>query len=112
MPSKIHWIHRLAPCMVLTSLLTAPSAQAQSSEAQRLNTRALAATCTQCHGTDGRALAGEANVRLAGLPKDHLLTQLMAFRGGQRPATVMHQLTKGYSPEQLDAIASYFSQQK
>ena len=82
-------------------------------EAQtRLRTRSLAATCTHCHGTDGRAVEGEANVKLAGLPADYTLTQLMAFRSGARPATIMHQLAKGYTSEQLAAIAAYFAAQK
>jgi cytochrome subunit of sulfide dehydrogenase len=79
---------------------------------ERLRLRSLAATCAQCHGTDGHAVEGQALIRLAGLPKDYVLTQLMAFRSGQRPATIMHQITKGYSQEQLEALASYFAAQK
>jgi cytochrome c553 len=78
----------------------------------RLRTRALAATCAQCHGTDGHAVAGEPMVKLAGLPRQHLLTQLMAFRTGQRPATIMHQITRGYSQEQLEELSTYFAAQK
>ena len=96
---------------VLALLVLAP-AGAWSADPQRLRTRALAATCAQCHGTDGRAVEGQALVRLAGRPKDDTLTQLLAFRSGQRPATVMHQITRGYSPEQLDAVATYFATQK
>jgi cytochrome subunit of sulfide dehydrogenase len=77
--------------------------------AQTLNTKALAATCANCHGTNGNAVPGEAMVRLAGLPKEHIVTQLQAFRDGKRPATVMHQLTKGYTNAQIEAIAAYFS---
>ena len=51
-------------------------------------------------------------VRLAGQPKDYLLAQLLAFRAGQRPATVMHQISRGYSPEQLAEVAAYFAAQK
>lgn len=87
-------------------LLGSPAAQAM--DAQTLRTRALAATCAHCHGTDGQAVEGEALVRLADLPEDYILTQLTAFRTGQRPATIMHQITKGYSQEQLETIARYF----
>lgn len=73
--------------------------------------RNLAATCANCHGTDGRAIAQGELPSLAGLPKAYLLEQLAAFRDGRRPATVMHQLTKGYTPEQLDAIATWFAAQ-
>jgi cytochrome subunit of sulfide dehydrogenase len=83
-----------------------------SPEAQRLYLRSLAATCAHCHGTDGRAVEGEALVRLAGQPRDALLTQLMAFRTGDRKATVMHQITRGYSELQLEQLATYFSRQK
>jgi sulfide dehydrogenase cytochrome subunit len=95
----------------LAAVLAASTAAAADDTA-RLRTRALAATCAQCHGTDGHAVAGEAMVRLAGLPQDYLLGQLMAFRSGQRPATIMHQITKGYSQEQLETLAAYFAAQK
>ena len=95
----------------LALLLMAP-ASVWSADPQRLRTRTLAATCAQCHGTEGRAVEGQAMVRLAGLPKDYTLTQLLAFRTGQRPATVMHQITRGYSPAQLDELATYFAAQK
>ncbi|MBL8348780.1 MAG: cytochrome C [Burkholderiaceae bacterium] len=85
---------------------------ALAQDTQRLRTRALAATCAQCHGTDGHAVQGQALVRLAGLPQDFLLNQLMAFRNGQRPATIMHQITRGYSQEQLETVAAYFAAQK
>jgi len=81
-------------------------------EAERIYMRSLAATCAQCHGTEGRAVEGEALVRLAGLPRDYLLTQLLAFRTGDRKATIMHQITRGYSEEQLEKLAAYFAAQK
>ena len=37
------------------------------------------------------------------------MAQLKAFKAGQRPATVMHQIAKGYSDEQLEALAQYFA---
>jgi cytochrome c553 len=92
-------------------MLTCVHARAGEQE-DRLRTRALAATCAHCHGTDGRAVQGQPLVHLAGLPQEHLLSQLMAFRSGQRPATVMHQITRGYSLEQLETLAKYFAAQK
>ena len=89
-------------------LLLATSS-AWPADPQRLRMRALAATCAQCHGTDGQAVEGQALLRLAGQPKSYLLTQLLAFRSGQRPATIMHQITRGYSQEQLDEVATYFA---
>ncbi|MBI5259216.1 MAG: cytochrome C [Burkholderiales bacterium] len=85
---------------------------AQAKDPERLRTRALAATCAQCHGTDGHAVEGEALIRLAGLPGDYILTQLLAFRTGDRKATIMHQITRGYSEQQLEQVAKYFAAQK
>ena len=89
-------------------LVCAGGARAQAVPA-RLAMHALAATCANCHGTDGRAVAGEAMPRLAGQPREALAASLRAFRDGSRPATVMHQLAKGYSNEEIDALAAYFA---
>ena len=95
----------------LALLLAAPfAALAQSPDA--LQVRSLAATCANCHGTDGRTLQGSPVAPLAGMPADYLLQQLRAFRDGSRPATVMHQIAKGYSEPQLQQLASYFAAQK
>ncbi|MBB1162486.1 c-type cytochrome [Aquariibacter albus] len=88
------------------------AAQAQSPEAARLHLRSLAATCANCHGTDGHAVPGESMVHLAGLGKGYIVEQLTAFRDGKRPATVMHQLSKGYTDAQIDALAGYFAAQQ
>ena len=94
----------------LLLVLAAPlAALAQSPDA--LQVRSLAATCANCHGTDGRAAAGAGMPGLAGQPRDYLLQQLRAFRDGSRPATVMHQIAKGYSEPQLQQLAGYFAAQ-
>jgi cytochrome subunit of sulfide dehydrogenase len=91
-------------------VLCGSSAWAQTTASLQL--RSLAATCANCHGTEGAAVQGEAMARLAGLPKDYILTQMLAFKEGKRPATVMHQISKGYSNEQIEALASYFAAKK
>ncbi|NDF92192.1 MAG: cytochrome C, partial [Betaproteobacteria bacterium] len=35
-----------------------------------------------------------------------------AFKEGRRTGTIMHQLAKGYTDEQIEAMASYLSAQK
>jgi len=70
--------------------------------------RSLAASCAACHGTDGRSVTTEV-VSLAGLPKEHIVAQMKAFRDGTRPATVMHQLAKGYNDAQIERLADYFA---
>lgn len=96
---------RAAAAAALLAIGTA--AFAQSTDLRQV--RALAATCAACHGTEGRAVAGEANIPLAGLTKDRIVSQMQDFRDGKRPATVMHQIAKGYTPEQIESIAAYFA---
>ena len=90
-------------------LACATASQAQ--DAQILRTRSLAATCGQCHGTDGHAIEGVALPGLAGLPAGYLIEQMSAFKSGARPATVMHQIARGYSDAQIDQLARYFAAQ-
>jgi cytochrome c553 len=70
--------------------------------------RSLAATCFACHGTDGRSV-DNIPPSLAGQNRKYLLQQLIDFKTGKRPATVMHQHAKGYTDEQLALIAGYFA---
>ena len=74
-----------------------------------LHLRTLAATCAACHGTDGRVVP-EAGIKgLRGRDRNELAARLRAFRDGTRPATVMQQIAKGYTPEQIDQLATYFA---
>ena len=80
-------------------------------DAQTLRTRSLAATCAQCHGTDGHAIDAAALPGLAGLPASYLTDQMTAFKSGARTATVMHQIARGYSDAQIEQLARYFAAQ-
>lgn len=72
--------------------------------------RRLAATCAGCHGTNGVPAPGTLPA-LAGQSAASLATALREFKAGTRPATVMHQIAKGYSDEQIALLAAYFSAQ-
>ena len=80
--------------------------------AETLHTRATAAMCANCHGTDGRTVEGSAIPALIGMPKDYMVLQLKSFKDGSRPATVMHQITKGLTDAQIDTISSYYAATK
>ena len=92
--------------VLAAALLAAAPAVAQDTQ-----TRNLAASCAICHGTDGRPVTKDV-VPLAGLPREHIATQMRAFRDGKRPATVMHQIAKGYTDPQIDALGAWFAAQK
>ncbi|MFT3759115.1 c-type cytochrome [Thauera sp.] len=72
--------------------------------------RNLAATCANCHGTNGQSVGGMDS--LAGEAQDKLMQKLMDFKSGDKPATIMHQIVKGYSDEQLTLITAWFAAQK
>ena len=92
--------------------LTNPAFAQADAGKEALYARSLAATCANCHGTNGRATEGSSVVSIAGLDKAYLVTQMKAFKAGTRPATIMHQLSKGYSDAQIETLASYFAAQK
>ena len=99
--------------LVLTLCLTLSAwaqAQAQAPSPSALQARSWAAGCANCHGTNGQAQPGM--VSLAGMNKDSMVKTMLDFKSGRRPATVMHQLAKGYSDDQIQAIASFFAAQK
>ena len=71
--------------------------------------RSMAASCAACHGTNGRAAPGSTVAGLAGRSRDDLVQVMAQFKAGQRPATVMHQIAKGYTEAEIAAMAEYFS---
>ena len=93
----------------LALLLTAaPWARAQSQDTHLA--RNLAATCANCHGTNGNA-RGEMKP-LAGVPAATVVAMMGAYKTGGLPATVMHQISKGYTDEQIKLIADYLAAQQ
>jgi len=102
---------RRTPVLLGTALLTLlalPAAPALAQDAQLA--RNLAATCANCHGTNGNA-RGDMKP-LAGMPADKMLAMLADFKSGNQPATIMHQIAKGYTDEQVKLVAAYFAAQK
>ena len=97
---------------VLALALAVLPTLAQAQPAQTLASQSLAATCAACHGTQGRAIEGATVPGLAGLPAGYLTDQMKSFKSGARPATVMHQIAKGYSDTQIEQLAAYFAVQK
>ena len=98
--------HMIA-CLAAGLMATSFGAAAQTAPE---HVRSWAAGCANCHGTNGRAEPG--NESLAGANKDEMVKKMLDFKSGRRPATLMHQLAKGYSDEQIIAIAGYFAAQK
>jgi sulfide dehydrogenase cytochrome subunit len=73
--------------------------------------RTIAVACYGCHGAAG---ATETSIPpiIVGVPADYIETSLKEFRDGSRPATIMGRIAKGYSDEEIAAVASYISSQQ
>ena len=65
--------------------------------------RALAAGCRSCHQGDTVIPSLDDQTR------DALLGKLRGFRDGTLPGTVMPELVKGYTAQELEAIAGYLA---
>ena len=104
-----YWMRLLAITAMALDMTAAAYAQ---DKATQLHNRATAAMCANCHGTDGRTIEGSAIPSLVGMPKDYMVLQMNAFKDGSRPATVMHQITKGLTDVQIDTIANYYASTK
>ena len=91
-------------------LLAAPLAHAQTQSADPNLARNLAATCANCHGTNGQARGDMKPI--AGVPADKLIAMIADYKAGNQPATIMHQIAKGYTDEQIRLIAGYLAAQQ
>ncbi|MBL8287743.1 MAG: c-type cytochrome [Rubrivivax sp.] len=106
-PRRVPRAAHLAAALLAAPLALVPAlAQAQDANLGRN----VAATCANCHGTNGNA-RGDMKP-LAGMPAEKLLAMLADFKNGNQPATIMHQIAKGYTDEQAKAVAAYFAAQK
>ena len=72
--------------------------------------RNLAATCANCHGTNAQAV-GDMKA-LAGVAAGKIVAMVADYKSGNQPATIMHQIAKGYTDEQIKLVAAYFAAQK
>jgi len=97
------------PTQAPTQAATQAPAPAKVPTADPNLARNLAATCANCHGTHGQA-RGEMK-SIAGYSADKIIAMLADYKSGNQPATIMHQISKGYTDEQIRLIANYLAAQ-
>jgi cytochrome subunit of sulfide dehydrogenase len=90
----------------LAALLTGTGAM----PAQAADAPPGAASCSGCH--PAHANAGTPVPRLAGQNAGEIVAAMQAFRSGQRPATVMDRIAKGFSDDEVKVIAAWFETQR
>ena len=91
----------LAAAIGLASIAAAVSASAEPPVG--------AAACSGCHPASSRVTSPV--VRLAGLDKDAIVRAMQEFRSGQRAGTVMDRIAKGFTDDEIQALAAWFAAQ-
>ena len=81
------------------------SSVSMAQSANDLYNRGLAATCANCHGTNAKGVLDGGMPLINNLTSQQMLAALMAYKSGAREGTIMPQLAKGYTDEQLKTIA-------
>ncbi len=97
---------RILPVLWLLASASALSAESATPSAFPY----FVSNCFNCHGTEGRV--NSAIPSIAGRDKEFLEETLKAYKAGTKQATIMNQLAKGYTDEEIAILADYFSRQK
>jgi len=69
-----------------------------------------AAACSDCHPTSDQA--GIPVPRLVGRNPADIVAAMQGFRSGQRQGTIMDRIAKGFSDEEIRAIADWLGAQR
>nr|VFK52514.1 MAG: sulfide dehydrogenase (flavocytochrome c), cytochrome c subunit [Candidatus Kentron sp. TUN]VFK52835.1 MAG: sulfide dehydrogenase (flavocytochrome c), cytochrome c subunit [Candidatus Kentron sp. TUN] len=69
----------------------------------------LSQPCAGCHGIDGSSV-GPASPTIAGMSEDYFLESMNEYRDEERPSTIMGRIAKGYSEDEIEAMATWFSE--
>jgi cytochrome subunit of sulfide dehydrogenase len=96
------------PWLLAMVLLLPVSAAAQ--DRATLAGRSAAASCASCHGADGASAGGIPS--LAGRPQAEIVRVMQEFKNGKRQGTLMPQLAKGYTEEEIALLSAWFAQQR
>jgi cytochrome subunit of sulfide dehydrogenase len=69
-----------------------------------------ATSCSGCHPTSARVSSPVA--RLNGMDRAAIARAMQDFRSGQRAATVMDRIAKGFTDAEIQAIAAWYATQQ
>ena len=96
--------HFVLPVWAACALFLGAAPQVQAAGASG---QTIGLTCVVCHGPGGQGT--KTIPPLAGRNADQTYAALLAYKSGSRPSTVMDRHAKGYSDEELRAVADYFA---
>jgi sulfide dehydrogenase cytochrome subunit len=96
----------LRSVLLACAAVTAPTVLGAEPSAQMLSQ-----PCAGCHGVNGVS-AGESIPSIAGMPESYLEQAMTQFKDGKRYSSIMGRIAKGYSADEIKAMAGFFAKQK
>ena len=69
----------------------------------------LASMCATCHGTDGQG--AKPMPGSGGEEPEDFVDLMQAFASGEEPTSIMDRHAQGYTEEELELLADYYSKQ-
>ncbi len=98
---RLHSLAVMALCGVLASPVSA---------VDEFTGRTIGSACFGCHGAAGANTTSIPPI-IVGVPAGYIETAMKAFRDGSRPSTIMQRIARGYTDEEISAVAGYISSQ-
>jgi sulfide dehydrogenase cytochrome subunit len=96
------FVRFVVPALAAAAILGGGAARAEEGRGA-----VLANTCFSCHGTGGHSAGAMPSI--AGKSADYIVETLKRFRSGDKASTVMVRIAKGFTDEEIEALANYFS---
>jgi len=96
--------HLITPNLITIALFFSPVVLAADSNAGK----SKAASCAACHGSNGISSNPEWP-NIAGQNEKYLVSQLKAFRDGDRNSPLMSPMAKPLSDSDIDDISAYYA---
>jgi sulfide dehydrogenase cytochrome subunit len=103
----MHKLNSAAAALALTAVAVLGAGPAQAQESRGT---ILANTCFSCHGTDGHSAGAMPSID--GKSASYIADTLKRFRDGEKASTVMMRISKGFTDEEIEVLANYFSSRK
>ena len=97
---------RIVTAAVFASTLTAPALAAGAAT----DAPPGALSCSGCH--PAARSVDTAVPRLVGRNPADIVAAMQAFKSGQKPSSVMDRIAKGFSDDEVKAIAAWYGAQK
>ena len=98
---RFHSLAALALCSLLALPATADDA---------FTGRSIGSACFGCHGAAG-ATGTSIPPIIVGVPAGYIEQSMKEFRDESRPSTIMGRIAKGYTDEEIAAVARFLTSQ-